>query len=813
MVAADTVSPPAVLIAKKAVKSVSFALFGTVLQRRCLGLDGLFERALQLAPVPERVKQMPDSFIQHRNLAQNRLRIGREGKGKVSLVSGITIETIYDSFAVRALDLPVSLRPRLIEAELAAEKELAVLNPAVVPLIEQAKAAGKRVGIVAESHWSAERIRAILKAAAPRLSFDFVYSSASPDVLSSGSLFKTYLAAEGLKPAQAVHFGVDQDTVVQEVRGLAIGYLPPGPDPREGEDQREIVAAKLQASFDRGFSWRLDGGLHLLRNAALADIRPQAPHLKVAAAVLGPVMAGFQRQIEHRVKELSKPGRKVKLLFLARDGYLPMRFWNASGAGEADYVEINRRIAMVAGSGGAGGIETVQGLLGSMDYLYPESVEEFFKIKLNKKARDFFATYPDKLCPGPDFAAQMTRLLGKKQLDNVSDALRAALMNYLEIKLGTLEGVTDIVLADIGYTGNIQKGLRRAFDVEGKNITLHGIYLMPHGEAFVDLPGEDTVSGYFDDTVMTPQVKRAVMRDAPLIEEFCCAPVGSAKGYVGGKELREPEVRLPEEISFCLEMQDEAIRWYDAFRAQIKRYGFDPMADFASYRAWSSAILARFVMMPTPLECQTFGPLLHDVSLGSKGLIATITTADIRNLMGTLPMPTVCSIHHPPVWLGGSLAAHNAASGLAYAMTGYGLPTDDLLRDVEIGDMEAVLVKEERVVPLPVARTLTPFGDIRLRLPVLKKDGESIIAVPLRAPIRKGLIRSLMLQGGEDIVEATTTRYGEVLPIEEIEAANAILDGKFFRALSEEGLLLIKVPEFRRPVSVVTLLLTPLFDD
>jgi hypothetical protein len=83
----------------------------------------------------------------------------------------------------------------------------------------------------------------------------------------------------------------------------------------------------------------------------------------------------------------------------------------------------------------------------------------------------------------------------------------------------------------------------------------------------------------------------------------------------------------------------------------------------------------------------------------------------------------------------------------------------------------------------------------------------------LRPPITKGLIRSLMLQGGEDIVEATTTRYGEVLPAQEIEVANAILDGKFFRAVSEEGLLLIKVPAFRRPISVVTLLLTPLFDD
>ena len=245
----DAISPadPTTLIAKRSVASVSFALFGTLLQRRCFGLEGLFERALQLAAVPERIKQMPDSFVQHRNLAQNRLRIGQEGKGKVSLVSGVTIETIYENFALPALGLPVSLRPRLIEAELAAEKELAVINPAALALIEQARKLGKRVGIVAESHWSPERIRAILAAAAPKLAFDFVYSSASPEVLESLSLFKTYLAAEGLKPAQAVHIGVDQDTVVQPVRGLAVGFLPRGADPREGEDQREIVAAKLHS--------------------------------------------------------------------------------------------------------------------------------------------------------------------------------------------------------------------------------------------------------------------------------------------------------------------------------------------------------------------------------------------------------------------------------------------------------------------------------------------------------------------------------------------------------------------------------------
>src|ERR1700749_2206679 len=98
----DMTVNPLALIARPGVTHVSFALFGTVLHRRCLGLEGLYERTVQLAPVPERVKQIADSFIQHRNLAQNRLRIGRDGT-QVRLVSGVTMETTYNSFAVRAL--------------------------------------------------------------------------------------------------------------------------------------------------------------------------------------------------------------------------------------------------------------------------------------------------------------------------------------------------------------------------------------------------------------------------------------------------------------------------------------------------------------------------------------------------------------------------------------------------------------------------------------------------------------------------------------------------------------------------------------
>lgn len=814
----DTLASSTSRISDKGVSTVSLALFGTLLLRKCVSAEGVYERALLHVSVPDRIRQLPDSFIQHRTLAQNTLRIDRSGKGDgkssaVSMRSGISIEAIYNHFAVHALNLPRSVRPALIEAELKAERDLCFVNPDILALYQEARGLGRRVGIVAETHWSPEQVRVLLGAVAPQLTFDFIYTSAQRDVVDAGSLFNLFLKSEGLDPEKAIHIGIDEDTVEQPMSGVRLVPYGLPTDPWTSHYKREEAAARLLAMSDIGFRWRLDGGLRLARQLALAKVQPMAPHHAVGAAVLGPVMAGFQRLIEKRVAELSSPGRLVKLLFLARDGYLPMRVWAASGAGRFDYVEINRRIAMIAGAEGEGGLETVQGLISSMPFVSASGIEDFFKLDLSAEAKAFFKDCDGGVCPGEKFAAELPNLVGRETLRTLSDNLRAALIDYLKAKVEDFDGCTDLVLVDIGYTGNIQKGLRRVFNVEGREIRLHGIYLMPHGESFIELPDADTVRGYLDDTVMTPAAKRALMRDAPLIEEFCCAPVGSARGYDKGKEIREDDVRLPREISFCLEMQDECIRYFDAYRDVVTALGIDPMDDFETYRVWTAAILSRFVMMPNGLECQTFGPLLHDVSLGSRALIATITTADIRNLMGTLPFPAVCSIHHPPVWLGGSLAAHNAIAGFAYAATGFGLGTDDFLGDVEVGALEATIIKGERTVPVPVSTSLTPFGDLRVRIPVLRKDGDCVVALPLAGVLSRGVVRSVMLQGGADITEATTTRYGERQPLDALQALGAVLDGNFFRAAQPEAFLVLSVPEFKHAVSVLTVLVTPLFEE
>ena len=89
-------------------------------------------------------------------------------------------------------------------------------------------------------------------------------------------------------------------------------------------------------------------------------------------------------------------------------------------------LNFNFGLGLVAGSTGEGGLETVQGLLRAMDFVRPESIEDFFKIKLNARTRAFFAAYPHKLAPGADFADNMPKLLGRKQLANLADTLARA---------------------------------------------------------------------------------------------------------------------------------------------------------------------------------------------------------------------------------------------------------------------------------------------------------------------------------------------------------------------------------------------------
>ncbi len=794
-------------IRQEGVTTVSVSLFGTLLLRTCLNVESVFDRSLVHAPLPTRIKEIAESYVQHRNLAGNRQVFNR---GNDPAKTPYDIERIFSEFAFPPFGLTRDVAPALIEAELRATEELSVVNPAIRALLEEARALGRRVGVAADGYWTTAQVQRLLQTLAPDLEIDFVLASCDGAVRKAGGMAAALRGQVG--SGQWLHVGAEEEDFEPEWEGCRrLPYAPPA-DPWGRMYEREETAARLFGLAHRGFAWRQDGGLRLLRRLALADLAAAEPERQVAAAVLGPVMLTFHEQVRRRAADLAGPGRRVKVIFLARDGYLPHRVWTALDGGDCAYLELNRRIAIIAGSEGEEGYATLTGLFSHMDWVNPDSIEQFFKISLSDEMRAVFQEAGGQLS-GPAFAERLPEMVGgMDRLRAMADDIRNSLLEYLVGQLGPLDQYTDWLLADVGYTGNIQRALRRMFDRMGLKIRLHGHYLMPHGEAFIELPEGDSVSGFLDELTTTPAIKRAIMRDGPLIEEFCCAPVGSTRGYVDGREVREKDVRLPQEIAFCLGMQEDCVSFITRFQRIAREMGIDPLADLDRFRLWSAAILARFVMMPSPLECQTFGPLLHDVGLGTLALIATITTQDVANLMGVLPFPAVASISHPPVWLGGSMMAYGAGTGFAYAMTGFGVSANDVLGDVAVGSVAAVLLRGQEAVPVPSPLLLTPFGDLRVRIPLFGKDTGNNVVVPLTGQIRRGVLRSIILQCGEDMNGAAVTRDGIRISRSGVQPIKAVMDGSYYRASEEDAFLVIPVPKVRYGMTLLNIMLTPIFD-
>ena len=810
----NQVLDPMELVNSKGIKTVSFALYGTVLLRRCYNTEAVFEKTLYLSELPQNLKDSPDSFIQHRTLAYNVLRMLTQKTSENSTViqiSGVSIEDVYDRFAYHAFSIPRHFKNNLIASELKAECELSYINPMFMAYYRQAKIKGLKIGIVAETYWSAKHIKLILDTVAPSLKFDFIISSSDSNQKYVGNMFKSLIETQKINPSQAAHIGIDDDTVEQPTLGISLAQIPIETNSWYEKLSREELVAKVFTIGNRGFHWRFDSGFNIIRMDSLSQIKSVTHHQMIGAAVFGPLMLGFQKFIQNKIAAIKQKGRNVQVVFLARDGYLPMRVWQAMSHEPAGYVEINRRIAMIAGAEAEGGVEMIQNLIALMDQISAVGVEEFFKIKITPKIKNFFESYEDHIAPGIDFSLAITKLIGKKKITEISENLRNDLLRYLDSKIIDFDQCTDFVMIDIGYTGNIQKGMRRVFDVSKRKISIHGIYLLPHGESFVSLDSQDSACGYIDDTVMPPAIKRALMRDAPLIEEFFCAPVGSAKGYDGLKEIREIDSRLKQDIRLCLEVQDECIRYIDTFREKVTHHGIDPFENFENYRAWTATILARFIMMPTTLECDALGRLLHDVSLGSQALMPTINSQGTKNLMGTLPFASVCSIHHPPVWLAGSLTAYNQMSGFAYAMVSFSLPVDEVLKDQELESISAAIIKDnQEPISVPVSQTLTPFGDVRLRIPVLGKDSESMIAIHLEEGIMTGVVRTMSIQTGKNLDETTNSRNLSTLSFDKLQGLRIHLQGKYYEKTGEHPYLLISVPKFKEHIGVVTLLITPI---
>jgi FMN phosphatase YigB (HAD superfamily) len=802
----DALAQARALIDWGGLDAFSFDLFDTFLLRRCTAPDGVFELAFALAPIPAHRHLQIESFVQHRQIAEQK---ARRAKFARTGVAEVMIDEIYAQFPVTLFGLGPAGRADLAAAEFKAEQQLCFLNRDMAALYDHARAAGLRTGFLSDTYWSGIQLKSLLLGMAPYLETDFLYASCDSGMGKAQGLFRPFLEACALLPERVGHIGDNPvaDGNAPRALGIATIHYPQAPAPFHAIVQRERSLLQMIQSQRGGVSLRLDGGLGVLRRLAAARLPAPAPlHRLIGATVLGPVLVGFQRFVAARIAEIAAPGRTVKVMFLARDGFLPFELWQRADAGEASYVELNRRVALVAGTDR---VEPLQDLFSCMRAVSATAVDGFLKAGISE-VEQFFRDQPEAWTTGAHFAQALPGLIGPEKMQELSRATRDQLLTYLRATVAGFDAATDLVIVDLGYSGTIQRAFRGLLDRAGLTQRLHGVYLATVDDNFAVQPDGDSAAGFIDDTVLTPMAKRVLLRNIALLEQFCCAPVGSVLSYDGAEVVREDEVRAPAQIALCAEVQQACLDFAGLETAQRGRFDLDPFQDLERNRVWAAAILARFVLLPRADEQDLFGALKQDVNLGSRTLVDMIDLPRMEALLDALPLPIAGITSEPPMWLAGSMAAAAPLAGFAYTLGGFGLVADDLLADAGIGHVDVVVIQDGAGETIPVACMMTAFGEIRLRIPVLRCHAGSTIAIPLDKFMNAGTISALTLQQGKTSLTTMLSRAIEALPIGNIRALRAHHEGGRFRRTEADGHLLLEVPPSAEPLSLLTLLVAPL---
>lgn len=782
---------------------ITFDVFDTFLFRRCTNPDGVFERAFYHLPIAHKRPGLVETFVQTRRAAEAR---ARNKKVEEQQPSEVTIEEIYQRFPRYSIGLDDVSIEEMVAAELRAEFDLCIVNPDMLELLKEAKARQEpmRVGFISDTYWSEQQLAQLINHCVNGLEFDFLHTSAGHRLTKASGLLIKVMQAENYSGTEGIHIG---DNPIADILGGRTAGIPAVyyPQPHQSIPHllaREALATQLMRSQRGDLSNRLDQGFHLVRRTALSKFPTLSDDQRDGAAIFGPVLAGYQQFVKQRLEQITASGGKAALLFLARDGHLPYQLWTETESIPAHYIEVNRRIGLIAN---LTNVKTLQDVFVSAQLVDEAGVRAVLKADL-PAIRRYFKEKPDGVVEGKIFSRDLPSLLDGADTLYLADMMRDQLFEYLRAMVADFDDCTDLLLVDLGYYGTIQKSLRGAFTRSGMKHRLHGVYLATIDDCFVDVPEGDSVVGYIDNSVITPTLKGALLRNIAVVEQIFSAPQGSVRHYEEGVAQREAEIRPWQQLAFCAELQQSARLFAQMFYAAASELKVDLFSDLQAMRDCCSILMLRFLIFPTMTELQCYGSMKQDVNLGTYLLYDMANTDHYKKLQAARGFSNIFGGMAPPMWLGGSVAGMSGFASCAYGLRAFGMSVHPLIEDKVVATVPLKIIKNGVGKTSAANCLLTPSGEIRLRFAVLKRDSESTIALPLESFMPRGLIRTIVIQGGHSSDDAMSSNTIEQLKKEKVlSGLHCQLDDAQFTALNKDAHLLIEIPDMVQPVTIVTM--------
>ncbi|MGN1288253.1 MAG: hypothetical protein ACI4XG_16970, partial [Bradyrhizobium sp.] len=364
------------------------------------------------------------------------------------------------------------------------------------------------------------------------------------------------------------------------------------------------------------------------------------------------------------------------------------------------------------------------------------------------------------------------------------------------------------------YSASVQKSLRRIFDREGIRIRLHGAYLLTLDDAFDDIADDDTAEGLISDRIVTPHVKRMLIRNVALLEQLCCSDEGSACDYRGGEVLREGDQRPTAQLALANEVQSGTLAYASRARELASRYALQPDADPIVAARWAAAVLGRLLLLPDDDELMLLGGIKHDVNLGTQALAPLLDANFINDCIIARGLSTACTAPAPPMWLAGSFAALSPSHAYLYTLFGANRLPANVFGEAQCGTLQVGLFGRDGQASLEYVSVYhTGFGDLRLRIPLSRRMAVATIALPLAKLTRHGMLHGITVQYGESAAKAAESSNVKTIAEPRLIDAGLERSGRQFRATSDDGMLLIPVDGFEDDVAIYTIALTALDHD
>ncbi|MCP3387304.1 hypothetical protein NLM27_00725 [Bradyrhizobium sp. CCGB12] len=785
------------------VSAWSFDVFDTFLLRACTTPDGVFERTYELLDISRSCPNVSSSFVQHRIQAESRARrTAKEKRG----ASEVHIAEIYSYFPFRLFGLSRGNLSDLVEAEFAAELELCRANPDMIRQYLDMKRAGNRVGFISDTYWDSDWLGRLLRACHPGLTWDFLYASCDHGSSKSETLFATYLSEQDIDAATSFHVGDNDKADIEGAKrhGIRPRYYPQATAQLASTFQRETALFELLCT---GTPSRLDHGARTLRRVVAARSVERSPAFHLGLTVLGPVMTAFDAFVARRCEDVEGDGRQVAIGFLGRDGFLSHRIWQDLHGGTASYLEINRRVSLIAS---ADTMQPLLDLLGKVLKIDAPTFYDMLKI-MPPKVAAFFAFCPGGIASGEELAEALPGLMDPAEIVALAAGLRARLLAYLRHAVPGFDDCTDLVLADLGYSGSVQKALRRVFDLEGISIRLHGAYLMSLDDAFNDLAEIDSAAGFISDLVVTPHVKRMLIRNVALLEQACCSADGSVRDYDGGAVLREINPRPLEQVAFAGEIQAGALAFAASAGGAVRDYRLDPHAAPDVAARWCAATVARLLLLPDEDELALLGTLKHDVNLGTHALAPLLDKQFARDQITARGLSAACTAVAPPMWLAGSFAALSPSYGYLYLLFGANRLPADVFEERPCERVRVGLFRADGGATMEsVTIHRNGLGELRLRVPLARTMAITMIALPLAKFAPEGLLHGVTVQHGRDVRDAAGSQDVIGIAADGLVYAGVQWHGGHYRTETEDGCLLIPVLPMTQEIAVYSIAITSL---